>query len=52
MHNSNLIYIYIFVSMGSKITFECVIELSGFAGVEDGAVGSVFTHSATQVNKP
>ena len=26
------------VSMGSKSTFECVIELSGFAGVEDGAL--------------
>ena len=60
MHNSNLIYIYIYiyiylcvcararVSMGSKSTFECVIELFGFAGVEDGAL---FRFSQTLLRK-
>ena len=35
--------------MGSKSTFECVIELCGFAGVEDGAVASLF-HTLCYVN--
>ena len=31
--------------MGSKSTFECMIELCGFVRVEDGAVASLFSHT-------
>ena len=43
------LYIHIYATMGSKSTFECVIELCGFAGVEDGAVASLF-HTLCYVN--
>ena len=36
------LYIHIYATISSKITFECVIELWGFAGVEDGVVASLF----------
>ena len=49
IHNDNLIYTYIYVTMGSKSTFECMIELCGFVRVEDGAVASLF-HTLCYVN--
>ena len=36
------LYIHIYATMGSKSTFECVIELCGFAGVKDRVVVSLF----------
>ena len=35
--------------MGSKSTFECMIELCGFVRIEDGAVASLF-HTLCYVN--
>ena len=43
------LYIHIYATMGSKSTFECVIEFCGFAGVEDGVVASRF-HTLCYVN--
>ena len=36
------LYIHIYATMGSKSTFECVIEFCGFAGVKDRVVVSLF----------